>query len=247
MKITVFGATGQIGAQVVELLTAAGHEVTAASRSSGVDAVTGDGVAVALDGAEVIVDVLNSPTMEPGPAVDFFTSSAATLLNAAKKAAVQHYLVLSIVGVGGTEAEGYLRGKQLQEELVMNSGVSYTIVRATQFHEFTEGIAGSLIVDGEVHAPDALIQPIAAAEVAAVIARVAAERPRNGVLNLVGPEQMTFADLARTVFTNQGRELPVVVDPEATYFGVALQRDSLVTEDGAEVGRTRLADWLQRG
>lgn len=246
MKITVVGATGQIGAQLVELLTAAGHEVTAASRASGVDAVTGDGVAVAVAGADVVVDVLNSPTMEPGPAVDFFTRSATTLLAAAKKAAVKHYLVLSIVGVGSVEAEGYLRGKHVQEELVANSGVPYTIVRATQFHEFTEGIAGSLLVDGEVHAPDALIQPIAAAEVAAVIARVAAETPRNDVLNLGGPEQMSFADLARTVFTHQGKELPIVIDPEATYFGVAVQQNSLVTGDGAELGGMRLADWLRQ-
>ena len=245
MKITVVGATGLIGTQVVELLTAAGHEVTAASRASGVDAVTGDGVAAAVDGADVVVDVLNSPTLEPGPAVDFFSSSATTLVEAAKKAAVRHYLVLSIVGVGSIEAEGYLNGKHLQEELVANSGVPYTIVRATQFHEFTEGIAGSLLVDGEVHAPDALIQPIAAAEVAAVITRVATETPRNDVLNLGGPEQMSFADLARTVFTHQGKELPIVVDPQATYFGVAVQQNSLVTSDGAELGATRLAEWLQ--
>jgi uncharacterized protein YbjT (DUF2867 family) len=234
MKITVVGATGQIGTQVVELLTAAGHHVTAASRSSGVD------------GADVIVDVLNSPTMEPVAALDFFTGSATTLLTAAKKATVKHYLVLSIVGVGSIEAEGYLRGKHLQEELVANSGVPYTIVRATQFHELTEGIAGSLLVDGEVHAPDALIQPIAAAEVAAVLARVATETPRNDVLNLGGPEQMSFADLARTVFAHQGKELPIVVDPHATYFGVAVQQNSLVTGDGAELGGTRLADFLRQ-
>jgi uncharacterized protein YbjT (DUF2867 family) len=246
MNITVVGATGQIGAQVVELLTAAGHDVNAASRSSGVDAISGDGVAQAFDGAEAVIDVLNSPSMEPGPALDFFTGSATTLLAAAKKANVQHYVVLSIVGVGGIEADGYLRGKHLQEELVTNSGVAYTIVRATQFHEFTEGIAGSLIVDGEVHAPDALIQPVAAAEVAGVVARVATEAPRNDVLNFGGPEKMSFAELARAIFTHQGKDLPIVVDPQATYFGVPVQQTSLVTGDGADLGSTRLADWLNQ-
>lgn len=246
MKITVVGATGQIGAQVVELLTAAGHDINPASRSSGVDAVSGDGVAAAFQGADAVVDVLNSPTLEPGPALDFFTASANTLLAEAKKAQVQHYVVLSIVGVGSIDADGYLRGKHLQEELVANSGLPYTIVRATQFHEFTEGIAGSLVVDGEVHAPDALIQPVAAAEVAGVVARVATEAPRNAVLNFGGPDKMSFADLARAVLAAQGKDLPVVVDPQATYFGVAVQQNSLVTGDDAVLGSTRLSEWLDR-
>ncbi|OAN34159.1 SDR family oxidoreductase [Mycolicibacterium iranicum] len=246
MKITVLGATGQIGAQVVEFLTAAGHDVNAASRSSGVDAVSGDGVGAAFESADVVVDVLNSPTLEPGPAVEFFTGSATTLLAEAERAGVRHYVVLSIVGVGDIEAEGYLRGKHVQEQLVVNSGVPYTIVRATQFHEFTESIVGSLILDGEVHAPDALIQPVSASEVAGVVARVATESPRNGVLNFGGPEKMSFADLARAVFAAQGKELPVIVDPQATYFGVPLNQNSLVTDDGAEMGTTRLAEWLDR-
>lgn len=246
MKITVVGATGQIGAQVVELLTAAGHDVTAASRSSGVDAVSGDGVSAAFEGADAVIDVLNSPTLEPGPAVEFFTGSATTLLAEAKRAGVGHYVVLSIVGVGDIEADGYLRGKHVQEQMVVNSGVPYTIVRATQFHEFTEGIVGSLVVDGEVHAPDALIQPVSASEVAGVVARVATESPRDGVLNFGGPEKMSFADLARAVFAAQGEDMPVVVDPQATYFGVPLKRNSLVTDDGAELGTTRLAEWQKR-
>jgi len=244
MNITVVGATGQIGTQVVELLTAAGHQVNAASRSSGVDALSGDGVAQAFRGADVVVDVLNSPTMEPDAARDFFTEAATTLVAEAKKAGVQHYLLLSIVGVDEIDADGYLLGKHLQEELIANSGVPYTILRATQFHELTELIAGSLIVDGEVHAPDALIQPIASSEVAAEVARTCTGRPRGGVLELGGPEKMTFADMARTVFAKQGKDLPVVVDPQATYFGVPVTRNSLVTGDGAELGTTGLAAWL---
>lgn len=246
MKITVVGATGQIGSQVVELLSEAGHQVAAASRSSGVDALSGDGVAAAFDGADVIVDVLNSPSLEPGPALEFFTGAATTLLSEAKTAQVKNYVLLSIVGVDGIEADGYLRGKHLQEELVATSGVPYTIVRATQFHEFTEGIAGSLMVDGEVRAPDALIQPVAAAEVAGFVARVAAEAPRHGVLNFGGPEKMPFAEMARTVFAHQGKNLPITVDPRATYFGVRVQQNSLVTDDGAERGSTRLVDWLRQ-
>jgi len=199
MKITVVGATGQIGHQVVEMLTDAGHRVTAASRSSGVDAISGDGVAKAFDGADVIVDVLNSPSLEPGPALDFFTNSATTLLSAAKTAQVKHYVLLSIVGVDDIEADGYLRGKLVQEELV-----------------------------------------------AAVVARAAAEAPRDGVLNFGGPEKMSFAELARTVFTHHGKDLPVIVDPQATYFGVPVQQNSLVTDDDAERGKTRLVDWLGR-
>lgn len=246
MKITVVGATGLIGTQVVELLSAAGHDVNTASRSSGVDAVSGDGVGAAFEGADVVVDVLNSPTLEPGPALEFFTATATTLLAEAKKADVRHYVVLSIVGVGSIEADGYLHGKHLQEQLVADSGVPYTIVRATQFHEFTGGITDSMIVDGEVRAPDALIQPVAAAEVAGVVARVANEAPRNDVLNFGGPEKMSFADLARAVFAAQGKDLPVTVDPQATYFGVPVQQNSLVTGDGAELGTTRLSEWLDR-
>ncbi|WP_024449190.1 SDR family oxidoreductase [Mycolicibacterium iranicum] len=246
MKITVVGATGLIGTQVVELLSAAGHDVNAASRSSGVDAVSGDGVGAAFEGADVVVDVLNSPTLEPGPALEFFTATATTLLAEAKKADVRHYVVLSIVGVGSIEADGYLHGKHLQEQLVADSGVPYTIVRATQFHEFTGGITDSMILDGEVRAPDALIQPVAAAEVAGVVARVATEAPRNDVLNFGGPEKMSFADLARAVFTAQDKDLPVTVDPQATYFGAPVQQNSLVTGDGAELGTTRLSEWLDR-
>ena len=242
MKITVFGATGQIGVQVVDLLTAAGHDVIAASRATGVDAVTGEGVPAALDGADAVVDVLNSPTMEPGPAVDFFTASATNLLAASREAQLHHYVVLSIVGVGGVAAGGYLQGKRLQEELVATSGVPYTIVRATQFHEFAEGIVGSLIVDDEVHTPDALIQPVAAAEVAAVVARTATGTPRNGVLNFGGPEKMSFAEMAEIVCA--GSDLTITVDPDARYFGVPLGHNSLVTGEDGELGTTRLSEWL---
>jgi uncharacterized protein YbjT (DUF2867 family) len=245
-NITVLGATGMIGARVVELLTAAGHQVRAASRSTGVDALTGTGVDAAVADADVVVDVLNSPTLEDGPALDFFTAAATTVLSAAKRAGADHYVVLSIVGVDELDGGGYLKGKHIQEELVASFGVAYTIVRATQFHEFTAGIVGALLVDGQIHAPDALIEPIAAADVAAVLARIATEAPVDGVHNLGGPEKMSFAELARTVLAHQGQDMPVIVDADATYFGTPLHQNSLVTGDGAESAPTRLSDWLAR-
>lgn len=239
MKITIVGATGQIGRQVIPLLTVAGHQVTAASRETGVDAAIGSGLDAALRDAGVVIDVLNSPTMEDDAALAFFTATSANLTVAAKRAGVQHYVLLSIVGVDGLNGGGYLRGKVVQEKTVAASGVPYTIVRATQFHELTELIADSLIVGGEVHAPDALIQPISSAEVAATIARIATEAPVDGVHDLGGPDKLTFAEMATLVLG-----LPVVVDPAATYFGTPVTENSLVTGDGAERGATRLCYWL---
>lgn len=244
MKITVVGATGQVGSKVVELLTAAGNDVVASSRASGADVLTGEGLGEALNGAEVLVDVVNSPSFDDDPVMAFFTASSANLVAAAKDAGVGHYVALSIVGVDGLPDSGYMRAKVVQERTITDSGLPYTIVRATQFHEFAEMITGSLIVGDEVHAPDALIQPIATADVSAVVARVAGEAPRNGVLNLGGPEKMSFADLARVVLAHQGADEAVVVDPAATYFGTAVDGTSLVTGEGAELAPTHFADWL---
>lgn len=242
--ITVVGATGQVGAQVVSLLTAAGHTVTSASRESGVDAAVGTGLDEALAGADVLVDVLNSPSLADDAALAFFTATSANLAHAAEKAGVKHYVLLSIVGVDQLCGGGYLRGKVIQENTVAASGVPYTIVRATQFHEFTELITDSLIVDGRVHAPDALIQPIAAAAVAAVVARVATASPANGVHDIAGPAPMSFAAMAETVLAAQGKDTPVVVDPSATYFGTPLQKTSLVPGADAELAAASLSDWL---
>jgi uncharacterized protein YbjT (DUF2867 family) len=239
MKITVVGATGQIGTQVIPLLTAAGHQLTAASRATGVDAAIGSGLDAALRDTDVVIDVLNSPTMEDDAALAFFTATSSNLTVAAKKAGVQHYVLLSIVGVDGLQGGGYLRGKVVQEKTVADSGLPYTIVRATQFHELTEQIAGSLVTGDEVHAPDALIQPIASAEAAAVLARIATEPPADGVHDVGGPDKLTFAEMASLVL---GR--PAVVDPTATYFGTPVTGNSLVTGDDAERGTTRLSEWL---
>ena len=244
MKITVVGATGQVGSKVVELLTAAGNDVVASSRASGADVLTGEGLGEALNGAEVLVDVVNSPSFDDDPVMAFFTASSANLVAAAKEAGVGHYVALSIVGVDGLPDSGYMRAKVVQERTITESGLPYTIVRATQFQEFAAAIVGSLAVGDDVRVPDALIQPIAADDVAAEVARVTVADPANGVVNIGGPEKVSFANLARMVLAKQGADKTVVVDPQATYFGTPLTETSLVTGHGAVLGAVRFADWL---
>ena len=238
MRVTVFGASGQIGRQVVDLLTAEGHEVVAASRTSGVDVLTADGVADALRGAHVVVDVLNSPSYEDEPVLAFFSTATRNLVEAAKAAGVSHYVALSIVGVNRLPDSGYMRAKVAQETLIETSGLPYTILRATQFHEFASGIVASMTEGDVVRVPDARIQPIAAAEVAEHVARAAVGSP-VGVVELGGPDKISFADLARIVLAHQDGHHSVVVDPSATYFGTLVDDDSLVTGDGAALGTTR--------
>lgn len=244
MRITVIGASGQIGSRVVELLTAAGHDVVGASKRTGADVLTGEGLDAAVAGSEVLVDVTNSPSFEDDPVMDFFSRSSANLVKAAAGAGVGHYVVLSIVGADGLPDSGYMRAKVVQERTVAESGLPYTIVRATQFHEFAEAIVASLAVGDEIHAPRARIQPVAAADVAATVADAAEGAPVNGILNLGGPEKLTFAELARTVVGRRGEQTPVVVDPAATYFGARVDDDSLVTGSGAVLGDLRFTDWL---
>jgi uncharacterized protein YbjT (DUF2867 family) len=174
--------------------------------------------------------------------MDFFTRSSANLVAAAEQTGVGHYVALSIVGVDGLPQSGYMRAKVVQEKTISESGLPYTTVRATQFQEFAASIVGSLDVGEEVRAPDALIQPIAADDVAAEVARVAVAAPLNGVVSIGGPEKISFADLARSVLAKQGSGKTVVVDPQATYFGTPLQQTSLVTGDGAMIGAIRLTD-----
>ncbi|CAJ1500923.1 SDR family oxidoreductase [[Mycobacterium] kokjensenii] len=242
MKITVMGASGQIGGKVVALLRAAGHETVAASRDTGADVLSGDGLAEALAGADVLVDVVNSPDFSDGPVLDFFTRSTTNQVAAAKAADVGHYVALSIVNCDELPDSGYMRAKVAQERIVTESGLPYTIVRATQFHEFADGIITSITVDGQVRAPDGLIQPIAGAEVAAEVARAAQAAPADGIVDIGGPQKMTFAELATLVLAHRGETLPIVVDPEAVYFGTKVG-ELLVTGDGARVATTRLADW----
>ena len=229
MKITVIGASGLIGTKLVELLTADGHDVVAASRNTGADVLTGEGLADALTGADALVDVVNSPSFEDNAVMNFFTTSTTNLAAAAKKAGVGHYVALSIVGLDGLPNSGYLRAKVAQEKIITESGLPYTLVRATQFAEFTDQITDSLVVGDEVHVPDALIQPIKADQVAADVARAAVAAPLNGFVNIGGPQKISFEQMARDSLTRRGATLDVVVDTKAKYFGTALEERSLVT------------------
>jgi uncharacterized protein YbjT (DUF2867 family) len=231
MRITVIGASGLIGTKVVDLLTAEGHDVVAASRGSGVDVLTGDGLAEALNGSDALVDVVNSPSFEDDPVMEFFTTSTTNLVAAARAAGVGHYVALSIVGVDGLPDSGYLRAKVMQEKVITESGVPYTLVRATQFAEFTDGITDSMIVGDEVRVPDALIQPVSADDVAKTVARAAVAGPLGRIVNIGGPEKISFERMARDALARRGDDKTVVVDPNARYFGTLLAERSLVTPD----------------
>lgn len=232
MKITVIGASGLIGTKVVEKLRADGHDVVASSRSSGLDVLTGEGLPDALAGADALVDVTNSPSFEADTVMAFFTTSATNIVEGARSAGVGHYVALSIVGVDGLPDSGYFRAKVAQEKIIAESGIPYSIVRGTQFAEFADSIIESMTVANQIRVPDALIQPIPADDVAAAVARAAANEPINGIVNVGGPMKITFEQLARDVLASKGDDTKtVLISPEARYFGAALATDSLVTPD----------------
>jgi uncharacterized protein YbjT (DUF2867 family) len=239
MRITVFGASGHIGSQVCALLRGEGHDVVEASRANGVDVLTGEGVAEALQDARALVDVLNSPSFDDEPVLRFFSTAARTIVGAARVGGVAHYVALSIVGDVRLPDSGHMRAKVAQETLIEASGLPYTIVRATQFIEFADAIVATMTDGDVVRVPQARIQPIAATEVAAHVARAAVGSPA-GVVEIGGPEKISFADLARIVVARSGEQRSVVVDPAATYFGAHVDDDSLVTGEGAVLGVTRL-------
>lgn len=244
MKITVMGASGLIGSTVVELLTARGHDVVAASRDTGADVISGAGLANAVAGADVLVDVVNSPSFDDDPVLAFFTTSTTNQTAAATAAGVGHYVALSIVGNDALSDSGYMRAKIAQEKILRASGLPHTVVRATQFHQFAGAITDGYLGDGEVRVPDALIQPIAGADVAAEVARAAQAAPINGVVEIGGPDKISFAELAAQVLAHRGQQIPVVVDPSVGYWGTALHAESLCTSEGATLAPTRFTDWL---
>lgn len=244
--IAVIGSTGLVGHQLVDLLHASGHSTVEVSQSSGVDMLTGHGLAAALDGVDAVIDVINSPTPDDSSET-FFQQTSAHLAAAAAPAGIGHYVVLSIVGAELlAPVAGYMRGKLIQEAAAAASGIGWTVVRSTQFHELAAGITESLIQGEQLHAPDAKIQPIASAELAAILTRVATSEPHNGIHEVGGPQRMTFADMARTVLARQHRNLHVITDPTATYFGHPIDDTALVPRRAAELGVTPLADWLAR-
>ncbi|MCK0176079.1 SDR family oxidoreductase [Mycolicibacterium sp. F2034L] len=245
MRIVVIGGTGRIGSKVVRGLTERGHDAVAAAPSTGVDAFTGEGLAEALSGAEVVVDVTNSPSFDEEPAREFFTVATTNLLDAEARAGVAHHVALSVVGTEQLAREsGYFAAKLLQENLIAGGPVPYTIVRATQFFEFLSAIADSATENGTVRLPGALIQPMASADVAEAVAIAAVNAPVGGITEVGGPERFRMPDLIRTVLTARGDRRPVVADPHARYWGAAIDDHTLVPGDGAALFDHRLEDWV---
>ncbi|CAN5598413.1 SDR family oxidoreductase [soil metagenome] len=247
MKIVIIGGTGLIGSKVVANLTALGHDAVAASPSSGVNTLTGAGLADALANAQVVVDVSNSPSFADDAVLGFFTTSTSNLLAAEQAAGVGHHVALSVVGADRVPASGYLRAKAAQENLITESGVPYTIVRATQFYEFVSAIADSATDGSTVRLPHALMQPIAAEDVATAVTRAVTNRlgrPVNGVIEIAGPETVGMDDFVRTGLTALGDPRQVVTDSRATYFGAVIDDTSIVPRGGAVAYPTLFADWL---
>lgn len=246
MKILVIGGTGLIGSQVVANLTELGHDAVAASPSSGVNSVTGEGVAAAMTGVDVVVDVSNAPSWTDDDVMNFFTTSTRNLLEAEQAAGVGHHVALSIVGTNRVPGSGYLRAKAAQEQLITESGAPYSIVRATQFFEFALGIVDSATDGNTVRlSHDAAIQPIAAKDVASAVTQAAINRPLNGTINIAGPDKFGMDDLARIALAAHGDSREVVTDPSAQYFGAALDDRSIVPIDGEDVTiyETHFKDW----
>ncbi|MFY9294821.1 MAG: SDR family oxidoreductase [Methylorubrum rhodinum] len=246
MKVVVIGGSGLIGRQVTAELKRKGHETIAASPRTGVNALTGEGLAETLFGAEVVIDVSNAPSFEDAAVLDFFERSGRNLLAAERRAGVKHHVALSIVGTDRLSGNGYFRAKVAQEQLIVASGLSYTTVRATQFFEFVATIAEASVVGDRLVVPDADFQPIATADVAAVLADVAVQAPRNGTIELAGPERLPFRDFVARRIAASGDGRAVSADRTARYFGAVVERRSLVPEDGAaaRLGPTRFEAWL---
>ncbi|BBX49487.1 SDR family oxidoreductase [Mycolicibacterium poriferae] len=244
MKIVVVGGTGLIGSKVVETLTARGHEAIAAAPSTGVNAYTGEGLAKVLSGADVVVDVSNSPTLDDA-AREFFESATTNLLTAEKEAGVTHHVALSVVGTEELATQsGYFDAKLLQERLIAGGPIPYTIVHATQFFEFLGTLADSATVDGSVRMPPAYFQPMAATDVAEGVANAAVHAPVGGTVEIGGPAAVLLPDLLRTALTAVGDSRTVVADPEAKYWGIDLGERTLVPGPQATLFATRFEDWI---
>ena len=245
MKIVVIGGTGLIGSKTVTILRQGGHEVVAASPNTGVNTITGKGLKEALAGAEVVIDLANAPSWEDKAVLEFFETSGRNLLAAAAAANVRHHVALSIVAIDRTD-NGYFRAKVAQEKLIKASGIPYTIVRSTQFLEFLRGIA-DLSADGNiVRLPPVLFQPIAADDVAAIVADVALAVPRSGIVEIAGPERAPFDEIIARYLKAVGDPREVVSDPEAQYGGGRVEEKSLVPLGEARLGRIGFDEWFRR-
>jgi uncharacterized protein YbjT (DUF2867 family) len=244
MKIVVIGGTGLIGSKVVQILRASGREAVAASPDTGVNTITGEGLAKALEGASVVVDVSNAPSFADEAVMTFFQTSTSNLLAAERAAGVGHHVALSVVGTDRLPDSGYLRAKLRQEELIKASSIPYSIVHATQFYEFVKRIADEATSDDVVRLPPVLVQPIAAAEVSATVAEVAVGAPLNAIVEVAGPEQLRFDALIQRSLSARQDPRKVVADPHARYFGTELGERSLVAGTGARIGKVHFEDWL---
>lgn len=244
MKIVVIGGTGLIGHNVVATLAEHGHGVVGAAPSTGVNSITGEGLADVLQGADVLIDVSNSPSFADDDVLDFFQTSTGNLLKAAIEAGVRHYVALSIVGIERSPRIGYFRAKVAQENLIKESGLPYSIVRATQFFEFAVPTADTATADGVVRLPHSGVQPMAAAEVSGAVARTAAGEPLNGTAEIAGPESFGMDEWVRTVLAARSDPREVVADPTAQYFGDVPAPSALLPGPDAHLARTTLAEWL---
>jgi uncharacterized protein YbjT (DUF2867 family) len=246
MKILVIGGTGLIGTKTVAILRQAGHEVVAASPNTGVNTITGEGLSQAMAGAQVVIDLANSPSFEDKAVLEFFETSGRNILAAEAAAGVRHHVALSIVGTDRPPGNGYFRAKVAQEMLIEASGIPYTIIRSTQFLEFLGGIAASAAEGDKVRVPTGLFQPIAADDVAAIVAGVALAEPANDIVEIAGPERAPFNKVVARYLKAVGDPREVVGDPEARYFGGRVEERSLVPLGEARLGPTRFEDWLKR-
>jgi uncharacterized protein YbjT (DUF2867 family) len=246
MKIVVIGGTGLIGSKVVANLRQAGHEVVAASPSTGVNTITGEGLAQTMAGTDVVIDLANSPSFEDKAVLEFFDTAGRNLLAAEAAAGVRHHIALSIVGTDRTPDNGYFRAKVAQEKLIEASGIPYTIIRSTQFLEFLGAIAASSAEGDKVRLPTGLFQPIAADDVAAIVADVALAAPANGIVEIAGPERAPFNEIIARYLKAVGDPREVVSDPQARYSGGRVEERSLVPLGEARLGRIGFDEWLRR-
>jgi uncharacterized protein YbjT (DUF2867 family) len=244
MKIVVIGGTGLIGAKVVTILHEQGHEAVPASPRLGINTLTGEGLAEALDGASAVVDVSNSPSFEAAAVLAFFETSTRNLLAAEADAGVGHHVALSIVGIDRSPDNGYFQAKIAQEKLITSGPIPYSIVRATQFFEFIDGIADAATTGSEVHIPPVAFQPMAADDVARAVAEVAVNAPLNGRVEIAGPERLRFDEVIRRRLRARNDARQVIADPHAAYFGAVPSEQSLVPLNGAQLGAIRFEDWL---
>lgn len=244
MKIVVIGGSGLIGSKLVQRLARSGHQVLAASPNTGVNTLTGEGLPQALAGAQVVVDVSNSPSFEDAAVMSFFQTSTRNLLAAEAEAGVRHHVALSVVGTERLQASGYFRAKQAQEDLIKASAIPYTLVHSTQFFEFLGGIVQSGTDGQTVRMSPALIQPIASDDVADAMHDATVGAPINGTLEVGGPERVRLADMVRRFLAAKGDPRRVVEDPHARYFGAELDDHTLVTGTAARIGKLHFAEWF---